>query len=114
MGRLLVFYKEGFITNDGNPELGTAEFDYKRSKIVLNFDNDSEDSYLFKKWNSIYNSKEFIELEDITGNKHRFHRDSYLGSVMARTIKMNSGQSILDLSYEDLKDDLELSPPCTQ
>lgn len=114
MGRLLVFYKEGFITNDGNPELGTAEFNYKISKVVLNFNNDSEDSKLFKKWNSIYNSKKFIKLKDINKDEHSFHRDSYLGSAMERTIKMNPGQSILDLSYEDLKDDLELSPPCTQ
>jgi hypothetical protein len=114
MGNQIVFYKEGFITNDGNPELGTAEFNYKISKVVLNFNNDSEDSDLFKKWDSIYNSEKFIELEDITENKHRFHRASYLGSVMERTIKMNPGQSIVDLSYEDLKDDLELPPPCTQ
>jgi hypothetical protein len=35
-------------------------------------------------------------------------------SVMERTSKMKHRKSILDLSYEDLKDDLELSPPCTQ
>ena len=111
MEKLLVFYNVIVNTNDGSPELGTADLNYERSKVVLNFDNDSK---LFKKWNSIYNSKKFIELEDINKSKHRFHRDSYLGSVMERTSKMKHRKSILDLSYEELKDDLELSPPCTQ